>query len=228
MDGLREPLDLARREPGVGGDAVDGELPHEGGVIVVASGVGLDVRGVDPAALDQDARDAVEQRLVRLGPQRQVLRGLHGGLGEPRVDDDDGGVVGIAEHALPQDGVRDARVRADEHDDVRLLEVAVGVGRRVEPERLLVGDDRRRHALPRVPVAVQHAHTELGEGAEQGQLLGGHLAGAEERQRPGPVAGLDRLEPLDHRPQGRVPAHRPPGGVAGLAQERGGGAVRRV
>ena len=145
----------------------------------------------------------VEQRLVRLGPQGQVLRGLHGGLGEARIDDDDRGVAAVAQHALPQDGVRDARVGTDEDDDVRLFEVPVGVGRRVEPERLLVGDHRRRHALPGVPIAVQHAHAQLSEGAEQGHLLGRQLPGAEERQRPRSVPGLDRLEPLDHRSQPR-------------------------
>ena len=45
--------------------------------------------------------------------------------------------------ALPQDRMGDAQVRADEHDHVGLLEVGVGVRRRVEAERLLVGDDRR-------------------------------------------------------------------------------------
>ena len=81
----------------------------------------------------------------------------------------------------------DAQVRADEHEHVGLLEVGVGVRRRVEAERLLVGDDRRGHALPRVAVAVHHAHAELGERAEERHLLGRHLAGAEEGDRLGPV-----------------------------------------
>ena len=79
------------------------------------------------------------------------------------------------------------RFDADEHDDVRLLEVVVGVRRRVEAERLLVGDDRRGHALARVAVAVHHPHAELGQRAEQRHLLGGDLAGAQEGDRLGPV-----------------------------------------
>jgi hypothetical protein len=63
--------------------------------------------------------------------------------------------------------VGDAKVRPHEHDDVRLLEVGVGVGRGVEAERPLVGDDRRGHALPRVAVAVDEAHAELGQRPER-------------------------------------------------------------
>ena len=74
------------------------------------------------------------------------------------------------------------KIAADEHDDVRLFEIGVGVRRRVEAERLLVRDDGRGHALPRVAVAVQHAHAELGECAEQSHFLGDDLAGAQERR----------------------------------------------
>ena len=86
------------------------------------------------------------------------------------------GSMRIAHHALPQDRMGDAQVRADQDDAVGLLEVLVGVRRGVEAERLLVGDDRRGHALPRVAVAVDHAHAELRQGPEQGHLLGGDLA----------------------------------------------------
>ena len=93
------------------------------------------------------------------------------------------GLMRIAHHPLPEDRMGDAQIAADEHDDVRLFEVGVRVRRRVEAERLLVGDDGRGHALPRVAVAVQHAHAELGERAEQGHFLGDDLAGAQEGDR---------------------------------------------
>ena len=76
------------------------------------------------------------------------------------------------------------------------FEVVVGVGRRVEAERLLVGDDRRGHALPRVAVAVHHAHAELGEAAEQRHFFGRDLSGAEKRDRLGAVPLLNRFQPL--------------------------------
>ncbi len=89
-------------------------------------------------------------------------------------------MVRVAVDALPEDRVGDAWVGADQEDAVGFLQVLVGVRRRIKPEALLVGDDGRGHALPRVPVAVDHAHPELRERAEQGHLLGGDLPGAEE------------------------------------------------
>ena len=65
-------------------------------------------------------------------------------------------------------GMGDAEVAPTSTMHVGLLEVGVGVGRGVEAERLLVGDDGGGHALPRVAVAVDHAHAELGERARAG------------------------------------------------------------
>ena len=78
------------------------------------------------------------------------------------------GELRVAHHPLPEDRVGDAEVRADQDDAVRLLEVLIGVRRGVEPERLLVGHDRRRHALAGVAVAVDHPHAELGQRARAG------------------------------------------------------------
>ena len=78
-------------------------------------------------------------------------------------------------------------VRADQDDAVRLLEVLIRVRRGVEPERLLVGDDGRGHALAGVAVAVDHPHAELRDRAEQRHLLGRDLARAQEGDRLGAV-----------------------------------------
>jgi hypothetical protein len=69
-----------------------------------------------------------------------VLRGVHCGLGAARINDDDVRLVRIAQHALPHDRVRDARIGADENQHVAQLEIGVGERRRIEAERLLVGD----------------------------------------------------------------------------------------
>ena len=134
-----------------------------------------------------------------------MLRRGHRRFGRPRIDDDDLRLMRIPHHALPEDRMGDAQVAADEHDHVRLFEVGVGVGRGIEAERLLVRHDRRGHALPRVAVAVQHAHAELGQRAEQRHFLGDDLAGAQEGDRLRAVRGLDRLHAIDERAERRVP-----------------------
>ena len=107
------------------------------------------------------------------------------------------------------------------------FEIVVGVGRGVEAERLLVSHDRGGHALPRVAVAVQHAHAELGEAAEQRHFLGGDLAGAEKGDGVRAVLALDRLEPLAERRQRRVPVDAAAVGRDSSRSERRRGAVGR-
>src|SRR4051794_8782204 len=86
----------------------------------------------------------------------------------------------IAQDALPKDWMRDAKIRTDEDDHVGFLEIFVSERWRVEAEGLFVGRDGSGHALAGVTIAVDHAHAELGEGAEKGHFLGDHLAGADE------------------------------------------------
>ena len=137
-----------------------------------------------------------------------MLRRRHRRFGRPRIDHDDLRLMRIAHHALPQDRVGDAEIAADEHDHVGLFEIGVGVGRRVEAKRLLVGDDGGGHALPRVAVAVEHAHAEFGERAEQRHFFGDDLAGAEERDRLGPCVAWIAFHAVDKRAERSVPIDR--------------------
>ncbi len=131
-----------------------------------------------------------------------------GGFGQPRIDHDDLGIVRVADHPFPQDRVSQAQVAADQHDAIGLFEVVVRVGWRIEAERLLVGDDRGRHALSRVPVTVPHPHPELGQRTQQRHLLGRNLPASQERDRFGPVTGLDRTKPRYELADRRIPIGR--------------------
>ena len=118
-------------------------------------------------------------------------------------------------------------IAADEHDDVGLFEVGVRVRRRIESERLLVRNDGGGHALPRVAVAVQHAHAELGECAEQRHFLGDDLTRAQKGDGMWAVLCLDRLHAIDERAERRVPVD----GLqlaGGVSQQRRHGAIGRV
>ena len=101
---------------------------------------------------------------------------------------------------------------------------SIGVRRGVESESLLVGRDGRGHALAGIAVAVDDPHAELGHGAEQGHLLGGDLAGAQEGDGVVAVGRLDLPEAAPHGRQRRVPVDRPLPAVGAL-QERHRGAV---
>lgn len=208
VDASREVNDRPDAQAGLVRDQLPVEPAHKGGKIIKARGVGVDEVAVDPAVLDQDVCHTVEQRQVALGQDRQVERAGRGGLGPTRVDDDDLGIPSVPHHPFPEDRMGDAEVRADEDKAVRLFEVLICVRRSVEAERLLVSNNGRGHALPGVAVAVDHAHAELGQRAEQRHLFGRDLARTEERDRVRAMLGLDRLDPADHRLQRGLPVDR--------------------
>src|SRR5690606_31415388 len=79
--------------------------------------------GVPEPALEQGVREPVEQREIRFWQERQVHGRRLRRLRAARIDDDDGRVATVPTDALPEDRVRDAGVRADEDEDVRLFEV---------------------------------------------------------------------------------------------------------
>jgi hypothetical protein len=198
----------------------------ERGVVVEARGVRGDEPAIDRAARDQELREAVEEHEIALRRDRVVARRGERGLGGARVDHEDLGAIGIAADALPEDRVRNAQIGADEHDHVGFLEVAIGVGRRVEAERLLVRGRGGGHALPRVGVAVHHAHPELRERAEEEQVLGGDLSRAQERHRLAAVSPLHAAHARDELVGGAPPRHRPQR-ARRVAQERRRRAVGR-
>ena len=150
-----------------------------------------------------------------------------GRLGGSRVDDDDARPAGVLLDPLPHDGMRDRRVRSHEDEHVRLLEVAVGERRRVEAERLLVGNSGGRHALAGVAVAVPHAHAETGEGAQVGEFLAGDLSGAEESDGLGAVSPLQVFQAVDEDAERRIPVDRLQVAVF-VPEKRSAGPGRRV
>ena len=90
-----------------------------------------------------------------------MLSGCHRGFRFARINNNDFWIVFIALDALPHDRMSDAEIRTDQDDHIRLLEIGVGVRRRVEPEGFLVGRNRSGHALAGIAIAVDHPHAEL-------------------------------------------------------------------
>ncbi len=101
----------------------------------------------------------------------------------------------------------DARVRSDEHKHVRLLEIRIGVRRRVEPERFLVGCHGRRHALAGIAIAMDETHPELGKRSQETQLLVCYLARTEPRHGIRTELLLNRLESQHKSLKRGVPIH---------------------
>ncbi len=92
-------------------------------------------------------------------------------------------------HALEQHRMAPREIRADEHDELGLLEIRVVVRHRVGAERALVARDRRRHAEPRVGVDVRAADEALHQLVGDVVVLGQELARDVERDGVRTVLG---------------------------------------
>ena len=119
----------------------------------------------------------------------------------PRVD-----------HAAEQDRVAPGGVRADQHDEVGLVEVLVAARHGVGAEGAPVGRDRARHAEPRIGVDVRRADEALRELVGDVVILGEQLAREVEGDRVRPVLLGD-------------PAQSPPPRSSSAASQRRAGAV---
>ena len=163
-----------------GGDASDVSGPcggHVGGGrggLVEVDRVGVDELVVEPVVADQLVEHCAEEGRIAAGADREEqVRGS----GER----DDAGVLDDELRppvAGPPDVARGDRERLGDvgpgdPDHVGERDVAPGVRRAVDPERLLVADAGRHHAVAAVVVEVGGVEREPGELADQVALLVG-------------------------------------------------------
>ena len=97
-----------------------------------------------------------EQHRIRAVPDGEVQVACFARRGAARIDDDQLRAARFPRrlHALEQHGMAPRRVGADQHQQVRLVEVLIASRHGVRAERALVARDRRRHAKPRIGVDV--------------------------------------------------------------------------
>ena len=146
---------------------------------------------VEPPALPGLAQQAVEQRDIGVRRDGEVEVGALGGLGPARIDDDDFGPPRLARRLdpLPDHRMAPGGVRADQHDQVGLVEVAVGAGDHVLAEGAIVRGDGAGHAQPRIGVDIGRADEALHQLVGDVVVLGEQLAGDVEGDAVGPVFG---------------------------------------
>ncbi|MDQ0751986.1 hypothetical protein QF034_006217 [Streptomyces africanus] len=210
--------------------------------------MGRDELLIGVPVLVQQVQQAVQQREVGPRPDLEEQIGLGGGRGPSRIDDDQlGSRLDPLHHPQEEDRMAVGHVRADDEEDVRLIEVLVRAGRPVRAQRQLVAGARARHAQPRVRLDRVRPHEPLGQLVREVLRLQAHLPGHVEGDRVRAVRVDDRPQPRgglgDRVGDGRghrllapvVPDQRggePPGGREQVGRGRALGAqparVRRV
>lgn len=152
--------------------------------------------------------EGVEEGEIAFGLDGEVEGGGLCGLGGTGIDDDDLRAAFVSHDALPEDGMGDAQIGADEDDDLAFLEICVGGGWGIETEGLLVGGYGGAHALAGICIAVKEAHAELEEAAEEGHFLEGDLASGKKGNGFRTVLGADGFEALGEGGEGCGPIGR--------------------
>jgi hypothetical protein len=185
-------------------------------------GVLLDERVVEPVALDQHVQDCAEERRVGARTQSEEDVGRAREWCHTRVGDDQ---LRAAVACLPDVTRRDrgalGYVRAGDEDHVGEADVAPGVRRAVDAERLLVRGARRHHAEAPVVVEVRRAEREPREFADQVRLLVVQRHARQHRKGVPAVRLLDALDLGRGAAERRVPGDRPePARARRIALER--------
>ena len=162
---------------------------------------------VDGAAPDQIDEQPAEQRRIGAGRDRQEQVGLFRRHRAARVDHHDAGpALGlVAQHALEQHRVTPGGVRADEHDQVGLIEVAVDAGHGIGPEGAAMAGNGRCHAQSRIGVDIGRPQETLHQLVGDVVVLGQQLAGEIERNCVWSVTLDDVPEAVGHAVKRTVP-----------------------
>ena len=103
---------------------------------------------IDPTTLSDEREQAVEQRDVTAGRDREVEIGDLARRGFAWIDHHD---LGAARHAsgrqpLIEHWMTPREIGTDEHDEIGLFQILVGAGHGIRTERALMASDGRGHA----------------------------------------------------------------------------------
>ncbi len=201
-------LQIIDRDAAEVGDHRRGVVAHQAFQRIEAFGMGIDEAAVDPAFPHEDMQQALEQRDIGAGQDRQVQVGQLAGVGAAWVDDDDGHLRPLRLCFLQtaeQHRVCVGHVAAGDQQAVGQLDVLVAAGRSVGAQAALVADHCRGHAQPRVGIQVVGADQGAGQFVEGVVVLGQQLAGDIEGDAVRPVFADGLGEHVSGMLQGAVP-----------------------
>ena len=168
----------------------------------------FDVIRIDLAVFGEIDQQAVVQRRVRAGAERQMQIGAVAGGRAARVNDQQAGAaLGARLFNTPkQHRVTPGQIGADQHNDLGLLQILVAGANSIAAKGALMAGHGRGHAQTRIGVDIGAAdkpfHEFIGHVVIFGEQLTGHIKG----QRIGAVFANDSIEAVGHGGQGLVPA----------------------
>ncbi len=179
------------------------------GDLLETRGVRGDEIVVEPVVLDHQVQDAIEQRDVAAGLDRQEqVAGASDGR-DARIDDDDARpVLAGLPHVVRRDRGALGDIGAADPHDLGAENVGPRIGGPVDAEGKLVAGAGADHAQPAVVVDVGRFQAHAGELAHQVRLLVRQARAAEDGEGVGPVRRLNALDGRGDLLDGRFVSER--------------------
>ncbi len=185
LEHLEEGRDIDLVKPGCPGcrnhAAGDGPSPRQR--LVKARGVFGDVGLIQRAVVGEIDEQPAEQRGIGAGLQTKKQIVIADRIGAARIDHDDACApcLLVGQHALIQHRVAPGGIGADQHQQIRLIEILVAPRHRIGAKRTLVAGHGRGHAEPRIGIDIGAAekalHQLVGDVVILRQQLAGEIKG---------------------------------------------------
>lgn len=186
---------------------VDGEdlVPE----IVPSFDPGVDEFPVDPALAREVVKHHIEERHIGSGARLQMIAGVSGEFGPPRIDDDAGDA--LQEFLLdpgPGDGVGVGGIGADDQNAVRGVQIGDGIGGRAGAEGALQAQGGGGMTDAGAAIDIVGSDDRAHEFLHEVVFLIGAAGGRDAGDGVGAAGLFDTLEFGDDAVIGRFPGHR--------------------
>src|SRR5258708_39462727 len=116
-----------------------------------------------PSALNESMRYCIKKQKIGLRFDGVMLSGSERSFRGSGINHDDLRFMTVPANALPEDGMGDAKIGANQNNDIRFFEVLVSVRWRVEAEGLFIGGNGRPPCFSSVSISGNHDPPELGQ-----------------------------------------------------------------
>jgi hypothetical protein len=167
---------------------------HRRSNLVKADGGVVDEIVVEPIVFDHQMQNAVEERDIAPGLDRQKEIARARDRRDARINDDDlRAVLARLPHVVGRDRRAFADVRAADPHDLRAENITPRICRAVNPERLLVARRCAHHAQATIVINVRRLERDARELAHQVRFLRRETRAAEQTERRRAILGLNPL-----------------------------------
>src|SRR5258708_14309837 len=116
-----------------------------------------------PSPLNESMRYCIKKQKIGLRFDGVMLSCSERSFRGSGINHDDLRFMTVPANSLPEDGMGDAKIGANQNNDIRFFEVLVSVRRSIEADGLFIGGNDPPHHFASVAIPLHQAHPQLGQ-----------------------------------------------------------------